>query len=67
QSTNAHHAWANAICISAALLGYNILSVIRRHLGKGGILGLLARPLPAAGSGSNAPDQYLAVHPEATR
>jgi hypothetical protein len=67
QSAESYHVWANAICISAALLSYNILSVIRRHLGKGGILGLLARPLPTARSGSNAPDKDLAVHPEATR
>ncbi|MGA6925146.1 MAG: hypothetical protein WBY88_05650 [Desulfosarcina sp.] len=32
---NAHHVWANTVCISGALLGYNMLSVIQRQLGKG--------------------------------
>ena len=28
-----HHVWANAICLSWALLGFNTLSVLRRHFG----------------------------------
>jgi len=31
--------------LSAALLSYNILAVIRRHLGEDGLLALLRRPL----------------------
>jgi hypothetical protein len=41
-----HHVWINTICLSGALLGYNVLSVIRRHLGKGGLLRLFLSPLP---------------------
>ena len=37
QSSGAAHLWANTICISGALLGYNMLSVIRRNLGPGGL------------------------------
>lgn len=49
------HIWANTICISGALLGYNILAVIRRHLGAGGLLRLLRVPLPDDGtSGASA-------------
>ena len=31
---------ANTICLSGALLGYNMLTVIRRYLGEGGLLRL---------------------------
>jgi hypothetical protein len=37
---NAPHVWANTICLSGALLGYNVLTVIRRHLGEGALLRL---------------------------
>ena len=40
------HVWVNTICVSGALLGYNMLSVIRRHLGKGGLMRLFLSPLP---------------------
>lgn len=40
------HVWANAICLTGALLGYNILFVFRRHLGEGGLIRLFASPLP---------------------
>jgi len=43
------HVWANAICITGALLGYNALSVIRRHLGDGGLLAIFREPLPDEG------------------
>ena len=32
-----HHVWANTICLTGALLGYNILSALRRHLGEGAL------------------------------
>jgi hypothetical protein len=71
QSTNAHHVWANAICISGALLVYNIMAVVRRHLDEGGLIRMLARPLPAephaAGKGSIAPNHVPAGNPEASR
>ena len=44
--TNRFHLWVNTFCISAALLGYNVLAVILRHLGKGGLLRLFIAPLP---------------------
>lgn len=31
------HVWANAICVSGALLFYNSLSALNRHLGSGGL------------------------------
>jgi hypothetical protein len=43
------HVWANAICITGALLGYNALSVIRRHLGDGGLIAIYRAPLPEEG------------------
>jgi len=46
QHADIHHVWVNAICLSGALLGYNVLSVVRRHLGKGGLLRLFLSPLP---------------------
>ena len=44
--TEIHHVWVNVICLTGALLGYNILSVIRRHLGEGGLIKLFLSPLP---------------------
>jgi hypothetical protein len=40
------HIIANSICLSGALLGYNVISVLRRHLGEHGLLKLFLRPLP---------------------
>ncbi len=42
-----YHLWLSLICVSAALLSYNILSVIHRTLGKGALLRMLLSPLPA--------------------
>lgn len=42
------HIWANTICISGALLGYNMLSVVRLHLGAKKLLQLFTSPLPQA-------------------
>lgn len=41
-----HHVWVNTICLTSALLGYNALSVVRRHLGEGGLVRLFLSPLP---------------------
>ena len=40
------HILANTLCLSGALLGYNILTVVRRHLGKRGLIRLFLSPLP---------------------
>ena len=39
------HVWANTICISGALLGYNILAVIRKQLGPGGLIKMFLTPV----------------------
>lgn len=39
------HIWANAICVTAALLFYNVLSALNRHLGRGGLIGFFLSPL----------------------
>ncbi len=41
-----YHVWANTLCVSGALFGYNALSVVRRHLGEGGLIRMFLRPLP---------------------
>jgi len=46
QQAEGYHVWANVICLSGALLGYNVLSVVRRHLGEGGLIRLFLSPLP---------------------
>jgi hypothetical protein len=46
QHEDVHHVWVNTICLSGALFGYNLLSVIQRHLGEGGLIGMLLSPLP---------------------
>jgi hypothetical protein len=43
---NVHHVWANTVCISGALLGYNMLSVIQRKLGKGVLKRIFFSSLP---------------------
>lgn len=40
------HVWLNSICLSAALLSYNMLSVIRMRLGSGAVLRMFLEPLP---------------------
>ena len=46
QQTDVHHVWANTLCLSGALLVYNGLSVVQRHLGKGGLIRVFMSPLP---------------------
>jgi hypothetical protein len=46
QHADIHHVWVNTICLSGALFAYNALSVIRRHLGTGGLRRLFSLPLP---------------------
>lgn len=41
-----YHVWLNLIVVSGAILVYNLLSVINRHLGEGGVKRLLMMPLP---------------------
>jgi len=40
------HILVNTICVAGALLGYNILAVIRRYLGTGELLRFFQSPLP---------------------
>ena len=47
QHADIHHVWANAFGLSAGLLGYNVLSVVRRHLGAGGLRRLFLTPVPS--------------------
>ena len=50
QHVDVSHAWLNTICLSVALLSYNMLSVVRKRLGKGALLQMFLTPLPE-GSG----------------
>ena len=50
-----HHVWINAICLSGALLGYIVLSVVRSHLGPGGLLRMLLAPLPVEPASADRP------------
>lgn len=56
QHADIDHVWANAMCISGALLGYNALSVIRRHLGDGGLIAIFREPLPDEGEIDVSPE-----------
>lgn len=40
-----YHVFANTICVSGALLVYNMLSVVRQHLGHGGLMRIFMTPL----------------------
>jgi hypothetical protein len=46
EQTDIYHVWVNTICLSGALLVYNLLSVVRCHLGPGGLAQLFIMPLP---------------------
>jgi len=46
QQADVHHVWANTLCLCGALLGYNALTVVRQHLGKGGFIRVFSSPLP---------------------
>jgi len=46
QTVEGFHVWANVICISGALLVYNIFSALKKIFGEGRLLQALLRPLP---------------------
>ena len=41
-----HHVWFNTICVACALLVFNALAVLRRHVGGGRLFPLFLAPLP---------------------
>lgn len=45
QHADANHVWLTTMCLSAALLSYNMLSLIRKRLGKGALLRMFITPL----------------------
>jgi hypothetical protein len=47
QQEDVYHLWANTLCLSGALLGYNVLTVVRRYIGNKGLIRLFLSPLPA--------------------
>ena len=57
QHADSIHVWLNTICLSAALLSYNMLSVMRKRLGKGALLRMFLTPLPE-GSEKNSPNNF---------
>ena len=42
------HIWANTICITGALIAYNFIMLVRRHLGPAGLRRVLRTPTPPA-------------------
>jgi hypothetical protein len=46
QTVKGSHVWVNVICISGALLVYNIFSALKQILGEGALLRALLSPLP---------------------
>ena len=55
QSVDGPRVWANTICLAGALLGFNVLAVIQRHLGEGKLFRMFLVPLPAV-EGGDGPD-----------
>ena len=45
QEADVYHVWANTLCLSGALLVYNALSVVQRHLGKGSLIRIFMSPM----------------------
>lgn len=46
QHRDIHHAWATTIGVTGALLVFNALLVVRRHVGKQGLLRMFTSPFP---------------------
>lgn len=46
RQTDFQHVLANTLCLSGALLVYNMLSVFQQHLGEGGLIRIFLSPLP---------------------
>lgn len=46
QQADIYHLWTNVICIAGALLGYNAIMVVRRHLGNRELFRIFLTPLP---------------------
>lgn len=60
QHPDMDHIWANSIALLAALLGYNVITVVRSHLGDRSMLRLFILPIPekpTAGHASTQPAQ----------
>lgn len=47
QHADSRHVLTNVFALSGGILGYNVLSVVRRHLGRGGLRRLFLTPVPA--------------------
>lgn len=46
QHADIYHVWANTICLSGALLCFNVLALIRKRLGNNALTRLLTTPSP---------------------
>jgi hypothetical protein len=55
QQADGTHVVLNTLCVTAALLSYNMLSVVRKRLGKGALLRMFNSPLPKE-PGENKPE-----------
>ena len=64
QHADIHHVRVNAICLGGALLSYNLLWVIRRNLGEGGLLRMLRMPLPDEPAAGGEGRARRSRHPE---
>jgi len=53
------HIWANTICVAGALIAYNFLMLLRRHLGPAGLRRVLLSPAP--GLETSAPS-HITTH-----
>jgi hypothetical protein len=62
KQADVHHVWANTIGLSGALLGYNLLSVVQRHLGEGGLIRIFLSPLPNASTSSQFKPSSITVN-----
>jgi len=54
QQADRYHVGANLLCLSGALLGYNILFAVRQHLGQGGLLRVFMTSLPEEAKGNSS-------------
>jgi hypothetical protein len=59
EQADIYHVWTNTIVLTGALLVYNLLAVVRRHLGEGGLLRLFMTPMPIVRHNSMKQDRSV--------
>lgn len=47
KKSDPEHVWANTIAVCSAMLGFNVLTVVRRNIGDAALMRMFIKPLPS--------------------